>query len=192
MSAIRSISAQLPAAGDEPQWFAFRTMYKRESMVERRLRAQEIEVYVPLITQVRHYKSKRKVLRVPLLSSYIFVRLSAKQYGPVLADPDVFEIVKFQGEVGRVTDEEIRFLKAVLRDDPEENYEPEVRQSLRIGSPVVVAGGALAGTKGYVLGQQSKHNFEVELQTLGISLVVTVRSDLLELDANATTRRTSR
>ena len=49
-------------------------MFKREKMVlERLATVAEVEVYVPLITQVRHYKSKRKVLRVPLLSSYVFV-----------------------------------------------------------------------------------------------------------------------
>lgn len=178
MSEIRSITSQLPRPDESPRWFAFRTMYKREKMVDKRLSAQDVECYVPLITEVRHYKSKRKVLRTPLLSSYVFVRLSAKQYPTVLTDPDVFEIVRFQGEVGRVTEDEIDFLRKILHDG-EEDYDPRVREGLGAGTPVVITGGALAGTKGKILSQRGKHNFAVELHTLGVTLEINVDAHFL-------------
>ena len=146
MSEIRSIAAQLPAPGEPPRWFAFRTMYKREKVVSKRLGAAGMETYVPLRTVVKHYASKTVVSHVPLLSSYVFVRLTAKQYPVVLADGDVFEIVRFNGEVGRVTDEEIALLKTVLRDGGED-FEPQTAEGLGEGAEVVVNGGALAGTR---------------------------------------------
>jgi len=180
MSKIRSISAQLPRADEEPRWFAFRTAFKREKMVDLRLQAEGVTTYVPLRVVVRHYKTKRKVTRVPLLSTYIFVRLTAKQYPVVLADPDVYEIVRFQGEVGRVTDEEIEFLRAVLREDSDEDYNPEVTEGMTPGTEIVVAGGALAGTKGVLVSQNGKHSFEVRLRTLGLGLRLTIPSKLLQ------------
>jgi len=176
MSAPRTVTEQLPHPDDAPSWFAFRTMYKREKMVAKRLKAKGIESYVPLRTVVRHYKSKTKTLEIPLFSSYTFIRLTAKQYPIVLLDDDVFEIVKFQGEVGRVTDEEIDFLKRILRDS-EADYAPEMYDGLLPGTPIVLSGGTLAGTKGKIVEQQGNKKFVVELQTLGVSLLLTVSQE---------------
>jgi len=173
MSATRTVTEQLPAANEAPKWFAFRTMFKREKMVAKRAKAKGIESYVPLRTVVRHYKSKTKALEIPLFSSYVFFRLTSKQYPQVLLDDDVFEIVKFQGEVGRVTDEEIDFLKRILRDSTE-NYDVEFYDGLLPGTPIILSGGALAGTKGKIVEQQGTTKFVVELLRLGVSLKLTV------------------
>ena len=98
----------------------------------------------------------------------------------MLADPDVFEIVRFQGEVGRVTEEEIALLREVLQDGGE-TYDPTIRDRIRVGTPVVIAGGALAGTKGRVMEQTGKHNFAVELRTLGVELVISVDAKYLSV-----------
>lgn len=178
MSQIRSIAAQLPAPGEEPKWFAFRTMFKREKVVSKRLGAAGIETYVPLRTVVKHYASKTVVSHVPLLSSYVFVRLTAKQYPIVLADGDVFEIVRFSGEVGRVTDAEIDLLKTVLRDGGED-FAPQTADGLGEGAEVVVNGGALAGTRGRIVERRGNHNFVVELTALGVALELVVEAGLL-------------
>jgi len=173
MSAFRTVTEQLPTSTEEPQWFAFRTMYKREKMVEKRLTGIGIEVYVPLRTVVRHYKSKTKTLQIPLFSSYVFARLNSDYYPSVLNDPDVFEIVRFQGEVGRVTDEEIRFLKRILGEGSID-YDIEVFAGMLPGTPIIIANGTLAGTKGKIIEQHGNRKFVVELQTIGISLKLTV------------------
>ena len=181
MPPIRSVTAQLPTADEPPRWFAFRTMFKREKLVAKRLAAAGVETYVPLRTIVKHYASKTVVSHVPLLSSYVFVRLSAKQYPTVLADSDVFEIVRFNGEVGRVTDEEIDLLRTVLRDGGDD-FAPQPAEGLREGAPVVVNGGALAGTRGRITEERGKHNFVVELTSLGVVLELIVEASLLSAD----------
>ncbi len=181
---IRSITAQLPIDEQDQQWFAFRTMHKREKMVGKRLSAKGLTTYVPLKHEVRRYKSKTVSVELPLFSSYVFVRLSAKHYAVVLADNDVFEIVHFQGEVGRVTDAEIDLLKKILRT-PSEGYDPEIFEGLVAGTPVIISGGTLAGTKGLVIEAQGKRNFVVELQTLGVRLSLTVAREFLTPDPSA-------
>ena len=178
--AIRTVYEQLPLGIESPQWFAFRTMYKREKMVAKRLMIKGLESYVPLRTIVRQYSSKRTITQVPLFSSYVFVRLSAKHYSTVLSDDDVFEIVKFQGEVGRIKEEEISFLKKVLRDDTND-YDVMLYDGLEAGASIVLAGGPLAGTKGKILRSHGSHNFVVELQNLGLSVQLTVDRRYLSL-----------
>lgn len=184
MTKIRSIAAQLPTAEEGLRWYAFRTMFKREKLVGKRLKSRGLESYVPLKKEVRRYKSKTVTVELPLFSSYVFVRLSAKRYAEVLGDPDVFEIVHFKGEVGRVTDEEIDLLRRILRD-PADGFDPEPFAGLVPGTPVIISGGTLAGTKGLVIEQQGNRNFVVELRTLGISLSMVVARELLTAEPMA-------
>ena len=181
MENIRSLRAQLPRGNEAPAWYAFRTRFRRERTVASRLAALGFECYVPIATRVRHYPSGRRVVRVPLLAGYVFVRLTANDYTAVLSDADVYEIVSFRGEVGRVTDAEIAFLKLVMGGaaGSEEEFEVELRERIVVGTPVVISGGTLAGTRGRVTGRRGRHNFEVELKTLGVSLVLTVAEHLL-------------
>ena len=174
MSTVRSLQDQLPSVEDGPAWFAFRTAYKREKRVAQRLGSQGIVCYVPLKTEVRHYVSKRKVVQLPLLNTYIFVRITARDYVTVLSDVDVYEIVRFGDEVGKVSDREISFLKTLLHEGADEQYQLEVSESIVKGMRVVVTGGALAGTLGTVVAEQSNHNFQVELTGLGLGLRLVV------------------
>ncbi len=184
MTEPRSTLPQLPLPEEPPRWFAFRTMYKREKMVGRRLSAAGVETYVPLKTEVRHYKTKTRTVELPLFSSYVFARITGAEYAQVLRDPDVFEIVRFNGEVGRVTDEEIAFLRVVLRGGGKE-FAPQAMDEMTVGTPVVISGGTLAGTRGIISAGMSNSNFVVELRTLGISLGITVEAKHLAPDTSA-------
>lgn len=183
MTTPRSTLPQLPLPDEPARWFAFRTMYKREKMVGRRLTAGGVETYVPIKTEVRHYKTKTRTVELPLFSSYVFARITGAEYGQVLRDPDVFEIVRFNGEVGRVTDEEIAFLKLVLRES-DEHFDPQLVEGMAIGTPVVISGGTLAGTRGVIMAEKSNSNFVVELRTLGVSLGITVEARYLAADTS--------
>ena len=183
MSKIRSVAAQLPPAGTEPAWYAFRTHFRGEKSAARRLKAAGIEQYVPLRETVRHYKTKTVKAVVPLFNNYVFARITAAEYARVCAVPDVLEIVRFSGEVGRVTDEEIAFLKTVLRDG--DAYAPEVYEGLVVGMPIVITGGTLAGTRGTVLETKTGNNCVVELRTLGVSLAITVHQSAIAPDPHA-------
>lgn len=160
-------------------------MYKREKMVDRRLRALGIEAYVPLKTEARHYKSKMRTVELPLFSSYLFAHITANDYSTVMRDPDVHEIVRFNGEVGRVTDEEIAFLRVVLRSDAAGvSYDPQLVDEIPVGTPVVISGGTLAGTRGIITAARSNSNFVVELRALGAQLGITVEAKYLAPDTS--------
>ena len=177
---IRSLAAQLPAADESPGWFAFRTMHKREKVAAKRLERQGVETYVPLRVVVKHYKSKTVTSSIPLLSTYVLCRLTRAEYGRVLADPDVFEAVSFDGELGRVSDGEVAFLRAVLAEGDADAYQVQQATSLRPGERVAIVGGALAGTQGEVVRDRGKHNFVVRLRNLGVAVELVVADHLLQ------------
>lgn len=181
MTKRRTVVDQLPDARDAPRWFAFRTGFRREKRVAERLTRGELEAYLPLRKVVRHYKSKTTVSEQPLFNNYVFVRATAQDYSRILADPDVLEIVQFNGEVGRVSDGEIELLRTVLGED-RERYSARVHDGLLRGDPVVITGGTLAGTRGQVTGDRENNSFLVELRTLGVSLAINVEARHLARD----------
>ena len=181
MAKIRSIVSQLPAAREAPRWYAYRTGYKREKRVLRRLTDRSIEAYLPLRLVVRRYASKTVTTEQPLFNGYVFARTTAANYASILADPDVFEVVQFRGEVGRVDDAEIAFLRTVLGDE-REGFDARVHEGYLAGDPVVITGGTLAGTRGYIVGEQENRSFVVELRTLGVGVAMVVNEALIAPD----------
>lgn len=180
----RTVTEQLPPDGEPARWYAFRTGFRREKRVDARLRDRGLEVYLPIRHVVRHYKSKTTTSLQPLFNSYIFAKITRGGYGQVLSDPDVYEIVRFNGEVGLVADKEIAFLRTVLGED-RDRYDARVREGLLIGDDVVITGGTLAGTRGRVVGDRANQTFLVELRTLGVSLEINVESRHLARDSSA-------
>ena len=181
MVKIRSLLDQLPAPGESARWYAYRTGFKREKIARKRLAARGFEVYLPLRLVVKRYRSKTTTAELPLFSNYLFVRTTAADYAKILADPDVFEIVQFNGEVGRVAEDEIALLKAILGSD-REAFDARVHEGLVAGDPVVVTGGTLAGTRGYVLADRENSTFLVELRALGVGLEINVDARYLARD----------
>ena len=182
MVSTRSIAAQLPPAGATPNWYAFRTGFRREKRALARLAARGFEVYLPLRLVVRHYSSKTTASEQPLFNNYLFARATRLEYPQILSDPDVYEIVQFNGDVGRVSDEEIALLKTILGAGREE-FGARVHDGLGEGDPVVVTGGTLAGTRGQIVGDRENSSFLVELRALGVRLAINVDARYLARDA---------
>ena len=181
MTKIRSVLDQLPASGEPPRWCAYRTGFKREKVARKRLAARGIDVYLPLRLVVRRYPSKTTTTEQPLFNNYLFARTTAANYAQILADADVFEVVQFDGEVGHVAEDEIALLKTILGAGCE-TFDARVREGLVAGDPVVVTGGTLAGTRGYVVADRENSSFLVELRALGVGLEINVDARHLARD----------
>jgi len=67
-----------------PCWFAAYTRSRNEKKVAGELEEQHIEYYLPLIKTIRQWSDRKKKVEVPLINSYIFVRIIEKEYLKVL------------------------------------------------------------------------------------------------------------
>ena len=59
---------------DELRWYALHTRARHEKAIERRLREQGMETFVPTTTEVHRWSDRKKKVEVPLFSCYVFVR----------------------------------------------------------------------------------------------------------------------
>jgi len=68
----------------EPRWFAVHTKFKSEKVALKQIAMQGVEAYLPIREVTRKYQRKIKKIELPLISSFVFVRIVKKQYILVL------------------------------------------------------------------------------------------------------------
>ncbi len=151
---------------DEAKWFAVYTKYKREKLVCRHLEEKGITSYVPLQHHTRHYTRKIKQVTLPLISCYIFTKITRKEYVPVLETQDVVKFVQFSRNLIAIPENEIQLLKRICGEKLDLEVEP---CSYHVGDHVEIISGNLTGLKGKLL-RTGKKNFLVELAHIGYTL----------------------
>ena len=161
---------------NEPRWFAVYARYKREKVVARRLKEKGIECYLPLQRLTRYYTRKVKKVELPLISGYLFTRITRKEYVSVLETQDVVKFVRFSRNLISIPEREIDIIRRVVGEAVEVEVEPS---SFRPGDAVEIIGGQLTGLKGTLLERRSDKNFVIELEKLGYSLLMQVDPALL-------------
>lgn len=121
---------------------AIYTMPRAEKKVEERLLNTGIEAYCPTYTTLRQWSDRKKKVELPLIPSYVFVRVNESERLAVLEDFGVRNFVYWQGKPGIVRDAEIEALKSELSD-----FEvPEAQ----VGDYIVIEHGVFKGHEGKV------------------------------------------
>lgn len=162
----------------EPRWFAIQTRPKGEKFVQRLLAKKGIHAYVPLQRLLRRYTRSTRLVEKPLINCYVFVRIVQAQYLPVLETEHVSGFIKFNKGLIAIPEAEIELLRRITLED---GLELElVRGALQEGDPVVINAGNLAGLRGKIVQAAGKNRFQVELETLGYSLLMDVDAAFLQ------------
>jgi transcription antitermination factor NusG len=162
--------------GETPKWFAVYTKFKSEKEVARRLSRKGIECYVPVNKVVRQYTRKRKIIDLPLINCYAFVKITRDQYVKVLETEYVIKFIHFAKNLISIPESEINLLRRICQEATD--IETDGITFLR-GKPVEIISGNLTGIKGKLVGDLGK-NFLVELQYIGIGLRIEVDPKLLK------------
>jgi transcription antitermination factor NusG len=127
---------------------------------------------------MRRYTRSTRWVEKPLINSYVFVKIVKDQYVPVLETENVAGFVKFSKNMIAIPEAEIDLLKRVTLED---GLDVEaVPGGLAEGDPVEIAAGNLMGLKGRIVKVEGKRKFQVELQYLFHSLLITVDAAFLE------------
>ncbi|MCB0624781.1 MAG: UpxY family transcription antiterminator, partial [Saprospiraceae bacterium] len=72
----------------QERWFAVYTRFKREKLVYQRLQEKGIHAFLPLQNLTRQYASRKRSVQLPLISCYVFTRITKKDYVRVLETLD--------------------------------------------------------------------------------------------------------
>ena len=160
----------------EAKWFAVYTRFKCEKLAFRQLTRKGVTTYLPIQTVTRRYTRKVKKVELPLISCYVFVKITESQYVQVLETEYVVDFVRFSRNLISIPEEEIELLKRVLGESWEVSIE---KTEFNKGDLVEIATGNLAGLQGQLVETKDKNQVLVDLDRLGYTLRIAVDKGLL-------------
>jgi transcription antitermination factor NusG len=155
----------------DPKWFAVYTNPRAEKQVRDRLLEEGVEVFLPLQKTYRIWSDRKKLIEVPLLSSYVFVKVIPKDFPKVYQVPGVVRFVTFEGQPASIPQNQIDNLKLLINSDTEIEVTSEKYEK---GDNVEVVRGALAGLTGELIKTGTHSRVVVRIDKLDQNLVVNI------------------
>jgi transcription antitermination factor NusG len=166
-----------PNEHSEEKWFALYTRPRAEKLVYNRLTEAGVETFLPLQKTYRMWSDRKKMVEKPLLSSYIFVKTSAKNFPVVYKVNGVVKFVSFEGQPVSIPQKQIDVLRLLI----DSNAEIEVSsERFEKGDSVEVINGALIGLTGELIKIGTHNRFVVRIDRLDQNLILKIPRTFLK------------
>ena len=159
-------------AQEELRWYALHTRARHEKAIERRLRDQGMETFVPTTIQVHRWSDRKKKveLATAILESLGYCALSAADRTRVYRVESVHGFVGVRGASLPIPDEQIESIRKVLaQSTPWRSY-----PFLKAGQRVRIRGGAMDGVEGVFLSENGDHSLIISVDAIQRSMAVRI------------------
>jgi len=167
------LSIPLPVAAVEtPNWYALHTKARHEKIVAHRLGERGVAAFLPLVTEVRHWRRRKIKVELPLFSCYVFAKLLPTNEDRLraLRIDGVFSLVGVRGEGTLIPDEQIEAVRRLV-----EGHVPwAAHPFLKIGQRVRIRSGALNGVEGVLVSRTGESTLVVSVDAIQRSLAVRI------------------
>lgn len=158
------------------QWYACYTRPRNEKTSYKKLTDAGFECYLPLQRTRRRWSDRWKWVDEPLFKSYIFTRITARDFRLVLETGSLVRFITFEGKAVPIPESQIEIVKRLLNQD----IELEVSdQRFKPGQKIEVVAGPLLGLTGELVEYRGSSKMLVRLGEIGQSLLVTIGSEML-------------
>ena len=152
------------------KWYVVYTKARNEKKTALILEKSGIDVYCPIVKEVRQWSDRKKTVEVPLFSSYLFVHLAPKERELVYAAPGVVRYLFWLNRPAIVKDQEIETLKSWLTG---EVLAVKV-QNLKPGDSLSIHKGPFKGKDG-VIQNINSNRVQLVLKELGLKVSITTQ-----------------
>lgn len=149
-------------------WFALYTKPKWEKKVADRIEKSGIEVYCPMVTQIKQWSDRKKKVETPLIPSYVFVNIAEKNRNDVFDIPGVVRYLFWLGKPAIVREVEILALKESLK----ETLSSVEISAYKTGDTINISSGPFKGKEGTIK-QVGKNRMQLVLKELGMLITLT-------------------
>jgi len=151
-------------------WHAIYVHSRAEKKVNSELSRIGIESFLPLQRRLRQWSDRKKWVEMPLISGYVFVRITRKHYDAVLQIDNVMQYVRFEGKAAIIRDQEIDLLRRMLGQT---ETEVEITmETLQPGTLVEIVAGPLMGLKGELISYRGNNKVAMRIPPLGFTVLV--------------------
>lgn len=152
-------------------WYVIYVKPKNEKKVSQRLLDHKIDIYCPMIKELKQWSDRKKTIEVPLFKSYVFVNISESERQRVFEVPGVVRYLYWLGKPAIVRDIEMQTLKKWLTNDTVENYS---LTKLESGDKISIKYGALKDQKAEII-EIGKTRVRLILEGMGVVLNMKLR-----------------
>jgi len=155
----------LTKPNQEKYWYAVFTKPRSEKKVLERMLDNDIEAFLPLIKTVRQWSDRKKTVHLPLIPSYVFVKIEEKDLYKTLPIPGTVNVLKHLGKPAKIKEFEIENLKILCNSD--EKIEVSNNMRVVIGDAVEVTNGPFMGLIAICEKTSGSHRVVVKIESLG-------------------------
>lgn len=173
----RTESTHLKPEKETAQWFAIYTRSRFEKKLYGALqKTGAFKAFLPLIKEKRAWSDRIKTVLVPLLPSYVFVKLPLKELHQIYYYPGFVHIVSFEGKPCAVREEEINLLEQIIAND----LTAQKSNNCQVGDWVRITRGPLKGWEGRVDGKRGKSRIVFHFECIQQAISVEVKMEDVE------------
>lgn len=163
---------------DELKWYVLYTKSRSEKKVNKRLTDLGIMTYLPLKKTLRQWSDRKKVVDMPVINSYIFVKTKRDNLYNLIKIDGVTRYISFSGRPIEVRQKEIDILKKFLEEGTDIDVIDGVPQ---VGKEVKFTSGIFKDYDGKILKINRKNQLQIEIESINKTLVVTVDIDTIKI-----------
>ena len=159
-------------------WHAVYVSSRTEKKISENLNSIGIEAYVPLVKTMRQWSDRKKMVELPLLNGYVFVKIALHENDKVLQTRGVVNFVRSEGKIATIREIEIDRLKQLVAL----GYHLEatgINKIYKEGDKVKISSGVLKGLEGYVVDSKVNNQIEILLESIGQCIRVKLPKELL-------------
>jgi transcriptional antiterminator RfaH len=159
-------------------WHAVYVSSRTEKKISENLINKGIEAYVPLVKTMRQWSDRKKMVELPLLNGYVFVKIASTENDKIMQTRGVVNFVRSEGKIATIRDVEIDRLKQLVAL----GYHLEangINRKYKEGDKVKITSGVLKGIEGYVVTAGEDCQIEVLLESIGQCIRVRLPQELL-------------
>ena len=145
-------------------WYVLYVKPKNEKKVAERLSSHQLDVYCPMIKEVKQWSDRKKTIEAPLFKSYVFVNSVEADIKDVYHCRNVIGYVNWLGKPAVIQDKEINAIRDFLSEvslNETRTLEFEHLQNVRIHN------GPLSGKEGKYLYKKG-NKVVLELESMGL------------------------
>ena len=151
------------------KWFPVYTRSRAEKKAYDELLKKNITCYLPLKKTVKQWSDRKKIVEEPLIKSYLFVYISAKEHAEVLMTNGISRFLYFSGKIASMPDKQIEDLKLLLATDAElEVLEYDIKK----GEKVIIKAGPFKGMLAETVSIHNKQRLILRLDNMGIAIEI--------------------
>ena len=99
---------------NEKKWLVVYTKPKGEKKLLKRYLDKGIETYCPMYKTLRQWSDRKKMVTMPLFTSYMFVRINENERSTILQDPLAVRFIYWLGKPAVIRDQDMEELKKFL------------------------------------------------------------------------------